>query len=113
MAWQKSFLTALGDFDSNLEFYREGDWLIFFLCCIFNIILLLNLLIAIISETFATISESSTANSYKEKVLQMEEMQDTIFGLYRRWKNKPDFNELLFIAKVQTSEELQSETVED
>jgi hypothetical protein len=39
----------LGDFDPNVEFYEENDWVVFFLCTIFNIILLLNLLIAIIS----------------------------------------------------------------
>ena len=67
-SWQKSFLTALGDFgELNLDLYREGDWLIFFLCCIFNIILLLNLLIAIISETYTNISTVSVATSYKEK----------------------------------------------
>ena len=103
----------MGEFDGNMEFYRESDWLVFFLCCIFNIILLLNLLIAIISETFAKISESAIANSYKEKTLQMEEMQDSIFGLFRRFKTRPDPNELLFIAKVQTSDELQEETVSD
>ena len=54
--------------------YSEADWLVFFLCCMFNIILLFNLLIAIISETYAVIAESAVANSYKEKALQMEEM---------------------------------------
>ena len=55
--WQKSFLVSLGEFDPNLEYYREQDWIVFLLCCIFNIIVLLNLLIAIISETFTKISE--------------------------------------------------------
>lgn len=31
---------------------NDNEWLIFLFCCIFNIILLLNLLIAIISETY-------------------------------------------------------------
>ena len=63
-----SFLTALGEFDDNLGSYRESDWLVFMLCAIFNIILLLNLLIAIISETFTRISEKRTETSYLEKV---------------------------------------------
>ena len=79
----------------------------------FNIILLFNLLIAIISETYVVIAESAVANSYKEKALQMEEMQSSAFGLYMRYKSKPDRNELLFIAKVQTSDELQQGTVSD
>lgn len=71
-SWQKSFMYTIGEFDGNMEFFDEYDWLIFFLCVIFNIILLLNLLIAIISETFATIAASAVANSYKEKAIQME-----------------------------------------
>ena len=48
---------AMGEFDGNMEFFREADWLVFFLSCIFNIILLLNLLIAILSKTFDDITE--------------------------------------------------------
>ena len=61
-------MTALGEFAENMEFYREGDWFVFFLCCMFNIILLLNLLIAIISETYERISETKVEYGYKEKV---------------------------------------------
>ena len=54
--WQKAFMYAMGEFDGNMEFFREADWFVFFLSCVFNIILLLNLLIAILSETFADIN---------------------------------------------------------
>ena len=43
----------------------------------------------------------------------MEEMQDSIFGFLRRFKAPIDSNELLFIAKVQTSDELQQESTND
>lgn len=67
-AWQGAFVLSIGEFPGNLEFYRESDWLVFFIACIFNIILLLNLLIAIISETFAEVASNAVANSFKEKV---------------------------------------------
>ena len=63
-AWQRSFMTALGDFDENLDLYREGDWLVFLICCFFNVIVMLNLLIAIISETFAIINAEQVNNTY-------------------------------------------------
>lgn len=69
IAWQNSFLTALGEFNGDLEFYREGDWLVFFLCVIFNIVLLFNLLISIISETFAVFAANAVQASYKEKAI--------------------------------------------
>ena len=81
--WQKSFLAALGEFDGDLDKYREIDWFVFLLCAIFNIILLLNLLIAIISETYTRVSDTKHETSYKEKVYQIAVMQDTIFGLQK------------------------------
>lgn len=71
LAWQKSFLVVIGEFDDNLEFYRSQDWLIFFVCVIFNIVLLLNLLIAIISETYSRISSTSVQTGYKELAYQI------------------------------------------
>ena len=53
---------------------NDFEWLVFILCCVFNIILLLNLLIAIISETYTRISEMSIQTSYKEKALYSGEM---------------------------------------
>ena len=104
--WQKSFLTALGEFDDNLGDYREIDWFVFLLCAIFNIILLLNLLIAIISETYTRVSESRVEAGYKEKVYQMSLMQDTVYGFK---KIIPDPNELIFVAQVmeQIEEEVE------
>ena len=67
----------------------------FLLCAIFNIILLLNLLIAIISETYTRVSESRVEAGYKEKVYQMSLMQDTVYGFK---KIIPDPNELIFVA---------------
>ena len=74
---QLSFRTALGDFDESLDSYRATDWIIFFLCAIFNIILLLNLLIAIISEIYTDVSSTRIETSYKEKVNTIALMQDS------------------------------------
>lgn len=109
-AWQKSFLVALGEFDDNLEFYREEDWLVFLLCCLFNIIVLLNLLIAIISETYTRIADLKTQNSYKEKAVQISMMQDMLLG---QFKKTEDPNELVFIAKVINSEDIHEDDMTD
>ena len=80
-ALQKSFLTALGEFDDSVTdgSMREGDWIVFLLCAIFNIILLLNLLIAIISETYTDVSATKIESNYREKVQEMINMQDSVF----------------------------------
>ena len=66
-AWHNSFLTALGEFSDDLEKYTDGQWLVFILSAIFNIVLLLNLLIAIISETYERVSRTRIPTAYKEK----------------------------------------------
>ena len=90
-------MVTLGEFDPNLEFYREVDWFVFFICIFFNIVVLFNLLIAIISETYTRISEEKAAFSYKEKVFMMSLLQDGIFGYMKKPSNPL---ELIFVAQV-------------
>ena len=65
-AIQNSFITSIGDFDYklNIEVFNEGEWVIFILCAVFNVILLLNLLIAIISQTFEKIRKTKSETAY-------------------------------------------------
>ena len=56
--WQKSFLVSMGEFPDELENYSELDWFIFFIASMFNLIIMMNLLISIISETYANISST-------------------------------------------------------
>ena len=62
--WQRTYLVALGEFDPNLEFYREIDWLVFCMFTIFNITVLLNLLISIIGEIYQKYSAIRDATSF-------------------------------------------------
>ena len=74
VAWQNSFQVALGNGNNDLDNYREFDWFVFLLCCIFNIIIMLNLLIAIISETYQNVADEKVANGYYEKAFQISMM---------------------------------------
>jgi hypothetical protein len=59
----------LGDFDTT-SFGTVSVtyvWILFLLCTVFNMIIMLNLLIAIISESFARINSVSVQASYQEK----------------------------------------------
>ena len=92
-----------------MEFYREIDWLVFFLCCLFNIIVLFNVLIAIISETYTAFSEKKHSAGYRAKVQMMDLMQDSVFGIIMSKQSKPNHTELLFIAKVIDKDEVKDE----
>ena len=104
-----SFLTAFGGFDENLADYRNADWIVFILCIIFNMIVLLNLLIAIVSQTFADMLEAKVEEEYKEKARQIGLMQDSLFGMFVKEKFQ-DPRELLLIVKIMDKSD--SEQVE-
>lgn len=57
---------VLGDFDTSAfgSVAVPYMWVLFLLCTVFNMIIMLNLLIAIISESFARINEEKDQASY-------------------------------------------------
>ena len=62
-----------------------------------------SLMIAIISETYTNVSATKIESHYREKVQEMINLQDSVFGLKLL---NTDFCELIFVAKVlETNEE--------
>ena len=62
-----------------------------------QVIVLLNLLIALVSETFARIFPLNNETSYHEKVKTIVSLQNT-FGMFIR-KDRSNKTELLFVVK--------------
>ena len=88
-----------------MPLYRTGDWIIFILALVINLIVLFNLLIAIVSETFTRILENWEKTSYKEKTTTICQLQDTILGVEMLQMDENP-NELVFVAKqIETSGE--------
>lgn len=60
-AFTYTYRMILGDFSSDDfgQVARPYMWILFILCTVFNMIIMLNLLIAIISESFAKINSVS------------------------------------------------------
>lgn len=97
-AIQNAFIVSIGDFDYklNIEQFNEGEWVIFILCAVLNVILLLNLLIAIIGQTFQKISQTKSETGYYEKTKMVLKMQTTFKKFF--FKLEPDHNERVFLA---------------
>ena len=76
-------MVTLGDSPPNLDYYREIDWLVFFICCFFNVIVMFSLLISVIGDTYSGISANKVTNTYKEKARQISMIQDTLLGLHK------------------------------
>lgn len=65
-ALQYSYLLALGEF--GLDSLDNWGWLMFILASLFNLVVMLNLLIAIISSTYERVMTAQTEYSFKERV---------------------------------------------
>ena len=97
-------MIALGDFSIiDPPTLRTEDWIIFVLCTFLLLILMLNLLIAVISDTYSRVTQNQVEYSYKEKAILVTGMQDTLKYCL---KAKIDHNERLFITKVIASDDL-------
>ena len=70
----------------------------------FNLIVMLNLLISIIGETYTNISESRIQTSYKEKANLINQRNKSFLGSIGKKIDKP--NEALYIAQVLSTTEL-------
>jgi hypothetical protein len=71
-AFKYSILLTLGEFD--VDVLDELGWILFLAAATFNLIILLNLVIAIISEVFATLYPTKLPSFYKERVSLIADM---------------------------------------
>ena len=91
---QESYISAIGGAPIQLKEYNEFDWLIYMSCTLFNVIILLNLLIAIISDTFSRVNETAIQTNFFEKVIQSVSIMHTF-----PTKKKSNPTEMLFVTK--------------
>jgi len=91
---QQSYEVAIGEGSDRFEKYNQFDWLIFMLCTLFNVIILLNLLIAIISETFTRVNDTAVQYNFFEKTLQSVSIMHTFI-----WTYDSNPTEMLFIVR--------------
>lgn len=77
---------VLGDFDTGAfgNVAVAYVWILFILCTVFNMIIMMNLLIAIISESFEKINSVSSQASYREKASMISENSYLITGSRKR-----------------------------
>lgn len=73
--WRLTYFNSMAEFDMDFQAKLSfKDWIIFFLGTVVQVIVLLNLLIALVSETFARIFPLNNETSYQEKVRTMVQL---------------------------------------
>ena len=71
-SFKYSIMLTLGDFD--VEKLDELGWILFLAAALFNLIILLNLVIAIISEVFTELYPTKEPSFFKERVSLIADM---------------------------------------
>ena len=71
-SFKYSIMLTLGEFD--VEKLDELGWVLFLAAALFNLIILLNLVIAIISEVFAELYPTKEPSFFKERVSLIADM---------------------------------------
>ena len=81
-----SYTTALGEFDT-FPAWSWTAWLLFLICTIFNLIVMLNLLIAIIGDTYGRVSNTKHLHATRELCGVITDCRD--FDLFKRVTPRP------------------------
>ena len=105
-----SYRMGLGDWDTSSfgEVAVPVVWTLFILCTIFNLIVMMNLLIAIISETFAKVNEIAESAGFQETAKMISENSYLIPTSIIKKKSHPD-SYLLFASQVEPAVEEKDE----
>lgn len=76
---ESAYLLTNGEFnlDGVGQYYAFG-WFVFFLATVFNLIIMLNLLLSIIAETFGRVIQKSHETMFKERVYEITNLQRSI-----------------------------------
>lgn len=72
---EEAYLLTNGEFNlDQMNSYDNFGWFIFFLATVFNLIIMLNLLLAIIADTFGRIIGDRNKHMYRERVIEITNM---------------------------------------
>ena len=97
-----SYRLDLGDFDA--DYHNVFDWIIFFLATMLNPLIMLNLLISIMGDTYGVVQESSIIANFQELTEMIIEIEKLMF-----WKKRLNHKHFLQQCDFVTHDEGGSE----
>ena len=101
-----TFFNATGNFVMDWDILINEDpigWILFFLCTLFNMIVMLNLLIAIISETYNRVNQTKQQYALRERAGVVSDLRS--FRYYKFFVKRGDSKNSLLIAIEEHAEE--------
>ena len=101
-----SYRLDLGDFENDYE--GMFDWIIFFLATVINPLIMLNLLISIMSDTYSKVQETNDIANYQELTEMIIEIEKLMF-----WKRDSTLNHYLQQCDYLKGKEQSENTIMD
>ena len=95
-AFRFTFFNAMGEFTMEGFEDNETAWILFFLLTMSNLIVMLNMLIAIISDTYRKVASTQEEFALKELAGVISDLRD--FAFFRKLVTIKDPRNYLFIA---------------
>ena len=97
-----TFFNATGNY--VMDGFEEDSigWILFFLCTLFNMIVMLNLLIAIISETYNRVNQTKQQYALRERAGVVSDLRS--FRYYKKFVKRGDPKNSLLIAIEEQAE---------
>lgn len=108
-AFKFIFFNALGEL--RMTGFEEDyiAWFVFFLCALFNLIVMLNLLIAIISDVYFKVASTQEEFALKERAGVVSDLRD--FAFFRYFIPVKDSRDWLFVAINEEADKLDDEDI--
>jgi WD40 repeat protein len=94
-----TYSTTLGN--SNTDNYDKLQWLFYLFITLFNFIIMLNLLISILSDTYARVNEYQIIADGKELANMIMEVELMLF-----WRKKMDTKEFIHVCRDESDEDI-------
>jgi hypothetical protein len=99
-----SYRLDLGDF--NAEYTEIFDWIIFFIATMINPIIMLNLLISIMGDTYSKVQESNDIANFQELTEMIIEVEKLMF-----WKKGENSKQFLHQVDFLTGNDEESDKI--
>lgn len=101
-AWRHSYLINYGEFDTDL--YTWLEWVVFVMATCLNPLILMNMLIALMGDTYSRVKEKADVADLREMALFIFEFESIL--VWRREKGRKKYFQLCTVSELEDEEEM-------
>jgi len=100
-SWRDSYLMNFGEFDT--ENYHLFEWIVFVIAVMLNPLIMMNMLIALMGDTYSRVQESAHVADMREMALFILELESVL--VWRRDRGRKEYFQLCTVNEVDDEDE--------